>query len=157
LIEPESGLINQSSAHVNGCCLNKDQVGPIANHIAVHCTKFPLPRNLPHSNALKDGLPNRRGIHRIRTQTRDSLLALNYKNVVVTRTFSKAFSFAGCRIGYAVANKELIGYLNSHNDAYPLARSSEAAAIESLKRFGKVKERICVHKIKEAKKDYHIL
>jgi histidinol-phosphate aminotransferase len=50
-------------------------------------------------------------------------LVLNYKNVVVTRTFSKAFSLAGCRIGYAVANKELIGYLNSHNDAYPLARS----------------------------------
>jgi hypothetical protein len=155
LIEPESGLINQSSAHVNGR-LNKDQAGPIANHIAVHCTKFPLPKNLPHSNAPKDGLPNRRGIHRIPTQTCDSLLAY-YKNVVVTRTFSKAFSLAGCRIGYAVANKELIGYLNSHNDAYPLARSSEAAAIESLKRFGKIKERICVHKIKEAKKDYHIL
>lgn len=69
-------------------------------------------------------------------------LVLNYKNVVVTRTFSKAFSLAGCRIGYAVANKELTGYLNSHNDAYPLARSSEAAAIESLKRFGKIKERV---------------
>jgi histidinol-phosphate aminotransferase len=69
-------------------------------------------------------------------------LVLKHKNVVVTRTFSKAFSLAGCRIGYAVANKELIGYLNGHNDAYPLARSSEAAAIESLKRFDKIMDRV---------------
>jgi histidinol-phosphate aminotransferase len=69
-------------------------------------------------------------------------LVLRYKNVVVTRTFSKAFSLAGCRIGYAIANKELISYLNGHNDAYPLARSSEAAAIESLKRFDKIMDRV---------------
>jgi histidinol-phosphate aminotransferase len=69
-------------------------------------------------------------------------LVSKYKNVVITRTFSKAFSLAGCRIGYAVANKELVSYLNSHNDAYPLARSSEAAAIESLHHFDKISERV---------------
>lgn len=39
-------------------------------------------------------------------------------------------------------SKYTAGYLNSHNDAYPLTRSSEAAAIESLMRFGKIKERV---------------
>lgn len=78
----------------------------------------------------------------VRGKSATELVLSKYKNVVVTRTFSKAFSLAGCRIGYAVANKELIGYLNSHNDAYPLARSSEAAAIESLMRFDKIRDRV---------------
>lgn len=64
--------------------------------------------------------------------------------MIVTRTFSKAFSLAGCRVGYTIANKELISYLNSHNDAYPLARSSEAAAIESLMRFDKIRDRVTI-------------
>ncbi len=35
-----------------------------------------------------------------------------YANLVVVRTFSKSRSFAGMRIGYAMASEELIGYLN---------------------------------------------
>jgi len=35
-------------------------------------------------------------------------LAVDKKNVVVLRTFSKAFGLAGLRFGYAVANKDLI-------------------------------------------------
>ncbi|MCD7737154.1 MAG: histidinol-phosphate transaminase [Lachnospiraceae bacterium] len=35
-----------------------------------------------------------------------------YDNLIVVKTFSKSRSMAGMRIGYAVAGKELIGYLN---------------------------------------------
>jgi histidinol-phosphate aminotransferase len=38
-------------------------------------------------------------------------LIFKYKNVIVTRTFSKAFSLAGFRVGYATSNKELIEVL----------------------------------------------
>jgi histidinol-phosphate aminotransferase len=69
-------------------------------------------------------------------------LIFKYKNIIVTRTFSKAFSLAGFRVGYAISNKELIDYLNNHNDAYPLARTAEAAAIASLEHIEKIKERI---------------
>lgn len=69
-------------------------------------------------------------------------LISEYKSVVITRTFSKSFSLAGFRIGYALAQKELIDYLNSHNDAYPLARTGEAAAIASLDHLGKIEERV---------------
>ncbi len=58
-------------------------------------------------------------------------LAIKYENVIITRTFSKAFSLAGCRVGYAIANRRLIEYLDNHNDAYPLARTAEAAASSS--------------------------
>jgi histidinol-phosphate aminotransferase len=69
-------------------------------------------------------------------------LIFEYKNVVITRTFSKAFSLAGCRVGYAVSNRELIDYLNSQNDAYPLARTAEAAATVSLEHLEKIQERV---------------
>lgn len=69
-------------------------------------------------------------------------LIFEYRNVIITRTFSKAFSMAGCRVGYAIADRELIEYLNNHNDAYPLARTAEAAAIASLEHLDKIRERV---------------
>jgi histidinol-phosphate aminotransferase len=69
-------------------------------------------------------------------------LAMGHENVIITRTFSKAFSLAGCRVGYAIANRRLTEYLDNHNDAYPLARTSEAAAIASLAHLEKIKERV---------------
>ncbi|MDA8214008.1 MAG: hypothetical protein M0Z64_01880 [Nitrospiraceae bacterium] len=41
----------------------------------------------------------------------------------------------GGRVGYAIANRELIDHLNGSNDAYPLARTAEAAAIASLEHW----------------------
>jgi len=79
-------------------------------------------------------------------------LIFEYKNVIVTRTFSKAFSLASCWVGYAIANKELIEHLNNHNDAYPLARTAEAAAMASLEHLDKIKERVV--KLKELTKDF---
>jgi histidinol-phosphate aminotransferase len=69
-------------------------------------------------------------------------LALEHENVIITRTFSKAFSLAGCRVGYVIANRRLIEYLDNHNDAYPLARTSEAAALASLDRLSEINERV---------------
>ena len=39
-------------------------------------------------------------------------LLSNYENLLIVRTFSKSRSMAGMRIGYAVGNEKLIGYLN---------------------------------------------
>jgi histidinol-phosphate aminotransferase len=69
-------------------------------------------------------------------------LVHDHPNVIITRTFSKAFSLAGCRVGYAVARKELIDRLNRSNDAYPLARTAEAAAMASLEHIAKIRERV---------------
>jgi histidinol-phosphate aminotransferase len=62
--------------------------------------------------------------------------------LTVTRTFSKAFSLAACRVGYAMANKELIEQLDTDNDAYTLARTTEAAAMASLEHLKKIQKRI---------------
>jgi histidinol-phosphate aminotransferase len=55
-----------------------------------------------------------------------------HPNLLVTRTLSKAHSLAGFRVGYAVLPERIADDLNQHNDAYPLARPSEAAAVATL-------------------------
>lgn len=59
-------------------------------------------------------------------------LVPHHANLLVTRTLSKAHSLAGFRVGYAVLPQAIADDLNDHNDAYPLARPSEAAAIATL-------------------------
>ncbi len=64
-----------------------------------------------------------------------------HSNLLVTRTLSKAHSLAGFRVGYAVLPEEIADDLNSHNDAYPLARPSQAAAIATLRHEDKIRAR----------------
>jgi len=59
-------------------------------------------------------------------------LVPDYANLLVTRTLSKAHSLAGFRVGYAILPTAIADDLNNHNDAYPLARPSQAAAIATL-------------------------
>ena len=69
-------------------------------------------------------------------------LVPEYQNLLVTRTLSKAHSLAGFRVGYAVLPEPIADDLNQHNDAYPLARPSEAAAIATLRHEDKIHERV---------------
>jgi histidinol-phosphate aminotransferase len=64
-----------------------------------------------------------------------------HRNLLVTRTLSKAHSLAGFRVGYAILPEGLADDLNTHNDAYPLARPSEAAAVATLRHEDKIRER----------------
>ncbi|MGC9369025.1 MAG: pyridoxal phosphate-dependent aminotransferase [Paracoccaceae bacterium] len=65
----------------------------------------------------------------------------DHPNLIVTRTLSKAHSLAGFRVGYAVLPRALADDLNDHNDAYPLARASQAAALATLLHEEKIAER----------------
>jgi histidinol-phosphate aminotransferase len=68
-------------------------------------------------------------------------LVPEHGNLVVTRTFSKAHSLAGFRVGYAVAPEPLAAELNAGNDAYPLARPSQAAALATLEHEHEIQRR----------------
>jgi histidinol-phosphate aminotransferase len=68
-------------------------------------------------------------------------LVPEYGNLIVTRTLSKAHSLAGFRVGYAILPGKLADDLNGHNDAYPLARVSQAAALATLRHEEKIRER----------------
>lgn len=58
-----------------------------------------------------------------------------YKNICVVRTLSKAFSLAGIRLGYAIANEELIEGLKRARDSfnsYPVDRLAQRVAEAAL-------------------------
>jgi len=54
-------------------------------------------------------------------------------NVIVTRTFSKAYGLAGLRIGYGTARQEIIKYLEAVRDPFNVNSLAQAAAIAALK------------------------
>ena len=63
----------------------------------------------------------------------DSLgLVRAHRNVVVLRTFSKAYGLAGLRVGYAVADPEIITALGKVYVPFSATSVSQAAAIASL-------------------------
>jgi histidinol-phosphate aminotransferase len=65
--------------------------------------------------------------------TPDSLgLVRSYSNVVVLRTFSKAYGLAGLRVGYAVGEPAVITALNKVSVPFTTTNVSQAAAIASL-------------------------
>jgi histidinol-phosphate aminotransferase len=74
-------------------------------------------------------------------------LVPQHPNLLVTRTLSKAHSLAGFRVGYAVLPAPLADDLNAHNDAYPLATPSQAAALATLEQMDQVAQRI--HMLKQ--------
>ncbi len=68
-------------------------------------------------------------------------LVPEYDNLLVTRTLSKAHSLAGFRVGYGIFPQAIADDLNQHNDAYPLARPSQAAAVATLRHETRIHER----------------
>ncbi|WP_265919154.1 histidinol-phosphate transaminase [Cupriavidus nantongensis] len=55
-----------------------------------------------------------------------------YPNLMVSRTFSKAYGLAGLRIGYAVAQPELTDLLNRIRQPFNVNSVAQAAAIAAL-------------------------
>ncbi len=72
----------------------------------------------------------------------DSLgLVRTHDNVVVLRTFSKAYGLAGLRIGYAIGHPEVITALDKVYVPFTATSVSQAAAIASLQAADELLER----------------
>ncbi len=59
-------------------------------------------------------------------------LVREYPNLCVTRSFSKSYSLAGLRVGYALASKRIIELIDRVRDSYNVNRISQAAALAAL-------------------------
>jgi len=55
-----------------------------------------------------------------------------YDNIIILRTFSKAYGLAGLRIGYAISNKEIIEFLNRVRGPFNVNAAAQAAALAAL-------------------------
>ncbi len=60
-------------------------------------------------------------------------LVQKYPNLFILRTFSKAFSLAGLRLGYVISREENITKLSLVNPPYPVSSPAVIAAISALK------------------------
>lgn len=54
------------------------------------------------------------------------------ENLVILRTFSKIWGLAGIRVGYAIADKRIIAYMDKIKAPYNLNRISSALAVKAL-------------------------
>lgn len=74
-----------------------------------------------------------------------------YDNLVILRTFSKAFGLAGSRIGYFISNKRFSKFIRTNvQSPYPVNSLSLALAISVISNVQKIKE--CVDLIKRERK-----
>ncbi len=64
------------------------------------------------------------------------------KNMIVTRTFSKAYGLAGLRIGYGVTDPEIAGLLNKIREPFNVNRLAQVAAEAALDNKGFVREMV---------------
>lgn len=65
-----------------------------------------------------------------------------YPNVVLLRTFSKAYGLAGLRIGYSVSHPEVTQYLRTAASPFSASAVAQQAAIASLELHEKIMERV---------------
>jgi histidinol-phosphate aminotransferase len=65
-----------------------------------------------------------------------------FANVVVTRTFSKAYGLANFRVGYAVAHEDVAGALRAVSLPFGVSGVAQAAAIASLAAEAELLERV---------------
>jgi len=62
----------------------------------------------------------------------DSIHGLKHPGLVVSRTFSKAYGLAGCRVGYAVADAALLDVVNRFREPFNVNMMAQAAALGAL-------------------------
>ena len=55
-----------------------------------------------------------------------------FPNLIITRTFSKAYGLAGLRVGYAVSHPEVAGLLNRVRQPFNVNTVAQAAAVAAL-------------------------
>ncbi|AGF46979.1 histidinol-phosphate aminotransferase [Candidatus Kinetoplastibacterium desouzaii TCC079E] len=56
-----------------------------------------------------------------------------YPNLIVTRTFSKAYGLAGLRVGFSVSNPNIANFINRVRQPFNVNCFAQLAAIEALK------------------------
>ena len=75
------------------------------------------------------------------------------KNVIVSRTFSKAYGLAGLRVGYAVADKDTACILNKVREPFNVNLLAQKAALAALKDHGYMNR--CLDSVKAEKERFY--
>src|SRR5205823_947214 len=71
-------------------------------------------------------------------------LVREHENLVVLRTFSKAYGLAGLRVGYAAADPELLSWLDRIRMPFNVNLPAQRACVEALKDAAFVRKSVSV-------------
>lgn len=63
----------------------------------------------------------------------NTLKFLKDRNIIITRSFSKAYGLAGLRAGYGISSPELIGYLERVREPFNVNSLAQVAAVAALR------------------------
>ena len=66
----------------------------------------------------------------------------NHRNVIITRTFSKAYGMAGLRTGYAISDPEIISELDKVLLAFAVNSAAQAGAMAALEALDEIQVNI---------------
>ncbi len=77
-------------------------------------------------------------------------LVNEHSNLIVVRTLSKAYGLAGARLGVAVANPKIIGWLNRIKPPYNISRPNMDLALERLTNYSTIQKEIEILKDQRA-------
>ncbi|MGM0921637.1 MAG: histidinol-phosphate transaminase [Bacillota bacterium] len=80
-------------------------------------------------------------------------LIKEYKNVMILRTFSKAYGLAALRVGYGIANKELIKSIEPAREPFNTNRLGQTAALHALSDQEFIKQ--CAEKNKQGLEQFY--
>lgn len=69
-------------------------------------------------------------------------LVKNNSQLVVIRTFSKAWGLAGIRLGYAIASPQIIEVLLKVKDPYNISNMTQSIVLQALDQLGGLKESV---------------
>jgi len=73
-----------------------------------------------------------------------------YKNIIILRTFSKIYGLAGLRIGYAIANPEIVSFIDRIRPPFNVNSIAQAVVEKALKDTKNLKESLKL--VQEGKK-----
>lgn len=68
------------------------------------------------------------------------------KNIIITRTFSKAYGLAGMRLGYLIANEETVDYIKilyNEKNVTDMAKAAGIAIFENMDYYENIVSEIC--------------
>ena len=60
-------------------------------------------------------------------------LMRKYKNIIILKTFSKAYGLASLRVGYGIANEKLVDFIERVINPFDVNAFAQVAAIEAIK------------------------
>lgn len=78
-------------------------------------------------------------------------LIRRHSNVMMTRTFSKAFGLAGFRVGYGIAQPVLASAIRAAGVPFALTRAAEAAAMQAVRGREAMRMRVEAIKVERAR------